>query len=117
MIKAFIFFATTLLFGVVNACDCDTVYKGNYTWGAEVDVFQPCGSKKVYWVSASSWVKRPLIEYVKNTTTRAYQSVYIEFRGHILNEVRYGFAEQYDGLIRVSEISYQSRKESVECSG
>ena len=117
MNKVFIFFASTLLFGVVNACDCDTVYKGNYTWGAEVDVFQPCGSEKVYWVSASSWVKGPLIEYVKNTTIRAYQSVYIEFRGHILNEVRDGFAEQYDGLIRVSEITYQSRKEAVECSG
>ncbi len=117
MKKPFILFASTLLFGVVNAGDCDAVYKGNYTWGAEVDVFQPCGSEKVYWVSASSWVKSPLIEYVKNTTSRAYQSVYIEFRGRILNEVRDGFAEQYDGLIRVSEITYQSRKESVECSG
>ena len=117
MRKAFILFMTTFMVGVVNAGDCDAVYKGNYTWGAEVDVFQPCGSEKVYWVSASSWVKRPLIEYLKNTTTRAYQSVYIEFRGHIMNEVRDGFAEQYDGLIRVSEITYQSRKEAVQCSG
>ena len=47
MIKACILFAATFLFGVVNAGDCDAVYKGNYTWGAEVDVFQPCGSEKV----------------------------------------------------------------------
>ena len=44
-------------------------------------------------------------------------SLYIEFRGLILNEVRDGFAEQYDGLIRVSEITCQPRKETVEYSG
>ena len=105
-----------LEFGAVKANGCEIVFKGLYTWGAEVNVFQPCGSKDVFWVSASSWVQRPLIEYVKKSISTPYQSIYIEFRGSILNEVRGGFAEQYDGLIRVSEINYKSRDIPVECS-
>ena len=105
-----------LVFSVVNAGDCDRVFRGLYTWGAEVNVFQPCGSGDVFWVSASSWVQGPLIEYVQKNIATPYQSIYIEFRGVLLNEVRDGFAEQYDGLIRVSEITHKSRDIPVECS-
>jgi len=33
-----------------------------------------------------------------------YQPIYLEFRGHLLDEVVDGFAVDYDGLIRISEI-------------
>jgi len=105
-----------LIFSAAKANDCEMVFRGLYTWGAEVNVFQPCGSKDVFWVSASSWVQRPLIEYVQKSIATPYQSIYIEFRGDILNEVRGGFAEVYDGLIRVSEINYKSSEIPVECS-
>ena len=105
-----------LAFSAVKANGCDMVFKGLYTWGAEVNVFQPCGSTDVFWVSASSWVQRPLIDYLKKSIAAPYQSIYIEFRGALLDEVRDGFAEQYDGLIRVSEITHKSRDIPVECS-
>ena len=105
-----------LAFSTVRANGCEMVFKGLYTWGAEVNVFQPCGSKDVFWVSASSWVQRPLIEYVQKSTATPYQSIYIEFRGALLNEVRGGFAEQYDGLVRVSEINHKSSEIPVGCS-
>ena len=105
-----------LAVSTVKADDCTRVFNGLYTRGAEVNVFQPCGSNEIFWVSASSWVQGPLIEYVQKSIATPYQSIYIEFRGVLLNEVRDGFAEQYDGLIRVSEINYKSSEIPVECS-
>jgi hypothetical protein len=116
MRAALFFVVSILVFSAIEANDCEMVFKGLYTWGAEVNVFQPCGSKDVFWVSASSWVQGPLIEYVQKSIATPYQSIYIEFRGVLLNEVRGGFAEQYDGLIRVSEINHKSRDIPVECS-
>jgi hypothetical protein len=105
-----------LAVSTVKADDCTRVFNGLYTRGAEVNVFQPCGSNEIFWVSASSWVLRPLIDYVENSTSSPYQPIYIEFRGNILNEVRAGFAAQYDGLIRVSEIKHQSSQIPAGCS-
>ena len=115
MIKALLILVSILMLGTANGSDFDKIYKGMYTWGAEVDIFQPCGSDNVFWVSASSWVKGPLIQYVKNASITPYQPIYIEFRGHMLDEVRDGFAEQYDGLVRVSEVMYKSTKARVGC--
>ena len=77
---------------IVIGADCDKTYKGKYVWGHEVDSFQPCNSKKSYWVSASSWVKGPLLDYYKKLKLKPYEPIYIEFRGHVLNEVVDGFA-------------------------
>jgi hypothetical protein len=103
------------LFPAVAIADDEKTFKGRYTWGAEVDAFQPCGSEEVFWVSASSWVQGPLIEFVKQQTNKPYQPVYIEFRGHMLNEVRDGFAESYDGLVRISEIHVKSKDIPKKC--
>jgi len=116
VMRAALFLVVSMLaFSAVKANDCNRVFKGMYTWGGEVNVFQPCESSDVFWVSASSWVLRPLIEYVKKSISTPYQSIYIEFRGNILNEVRGGFAEQYDGLIRVSEVNHKSGYIPAEC--
>lgn len=87
-----------------NGADCDLIYSGRYTWGAEVNSFQPCESDSVYWVSASSWVLDPLKRFIEAHTASPYQSVYVEFRGHLLDEQVGGFAADYDGLIRISEV-------------
>jgi hypothetical protein len=83
----------------------DRNYRGIYTGGHEVNTFQPCGSEETYWVSASSWILSPLKEYVESSKSQPYQPVYLEFRGRLLNENVDGFAENYDGLIRISEIN------------
>ena len=109
--------ALALLLGSAStSADCDEIFRGRYTWGAEVDSFRPCGSGLKYWVDASSWVQGPLIDFVREHTKEPYQPVYIEFRGHLLNEVLDGFAEGYDGLIRVSEIFLTSQDVPDKCA-
>jgi len=46
----------------------------------------------------------PLLDYHKNKTGKPYQATYIEFREHMLNEEVDGFAANYDGLMRMSEL-------------
>ena len=92
----------------------DEIYRGTYTWGHEVDVFKPCDSKKEYWVSYN-WAGYRLKEFYKNNTTQPYQPIYLEFRGHLLNEEVDGFAEQYDGLIHISEVKTLSKEVSGTC--
>ena len=109
---------TVILYVLLAGCtggDIDDVYKGRYFWGAEVDAFHPCGTDVAYWVSASSWVKSPLNDYLRSNTAESYQPVYIEFRGHLLNEEVDGFARDYDGLIRISEVLFRSVEIPAAC--
>jgi len=93
-----------LLAAPLFASECDIHFRGVYTRGHEVRSFQPCQSNRQFWVSASSWVQRPLTEYVEGHAAGPYHQVYLEFRGQMLDEPLDGFAADYDGLVRVSEI-------------
>ena len=84
--------------------DCERQFAGTYVWGHEVHSFRPCDESATYWVSASGWVIAELQEHYESETERYYQPIYIQFRGQILNEVTDGFASDYDGLIRISEV-------------
>jgi hypothetical protein len=112
---------TILLIGMLlqpvmtTAATCDRTYTGLYRWGAEVNTFQPCGSDTTYWVSASAWILGPLKAYLQQHTGRPYQPVYIEMRGHLLDEETGGFASQYDGLVRISEIISKDTKIPAGC--
>lgn len=102
----------------LSAADCDSIHRGLYTYGAEVDAFRPCGSEKEYWVNVTPWVREPLAGFLKERkATEPYQPVYIEFRGHILNDKRDGFAAQYDGLIHISEVLVISEPSDKQCRG
>jgi len=95
---------------------CDRSYTGLYYRGAEVNTFQPCGSDTTYWVSASTWVLGPLQAYLQQHTRRPYQPLYIEMRGHLLDEETGGFASRYDGLIRISEILGKDTRIPAGCA-
>jgi len=85
----------------------DKIYEGIYIWGHEVHSFTPCNSKISYWVGyhyAGHWMN----EFYKQNHTKPYQKMYIKFRGRILDEQVDGFAEQYDGLIHISEVKNYS---------
>lgn len=45
-----------------------------------------------------------MTEFYKNNQKEPYQYMFIKFRGHLLDEVVDGFAKDYDGLIRISEV-------------
>jgi len=104
--------AAALLTGCSKA---EQVHRGVYVWGHEVRVFQPCDSKKSFWISTSEWVQEPLLDYYRAHTSQPYQMIYIEFRGMELDEPLDGFARDHDGLIRISEVLGQSMTVPEEC--
>ena len=109
MMMGFLIVALAIMFTVdAKGAEYDNEYQGIYYWGAEVNTFSPCDLEKTFWVSGSSWLLRPLYDYVKEETKSPYQPVYIEFRGHLLDEKLDGFASDYDGLIRISELRLKS---------
>lgn len=97
-----------------GSLDYDRVYKGTYVWGAEVDVFAPCNADDEYWASYN-WAGRKLVEFYKGKVKKPYKPIYVEFRGHMLDEEVDGFAENYDGLIHVSEVKVIEVEIPDEC--
>lgn len=93
----------------------DEEYRGILYWGHEVRDFSPCDSEKVYAVSGSSWVLGPLYDDMVNKKSSPYQTVYIIFRGHLLDEILDGFASKLDGLIRISKIRSYTFTIPSEC--
>ena len=92
----------------------DRIYKGKYTYGPEAKIFSPCSSEVAYWVSFD-WAGLQMQEYYKQHQQVPYQRLYIEFRGHLLNEKVDGFAFEYDGLIRISEVKKQTFELPDDC--
>ena len=105
----------SLMFSTV-ACahDIDKTYIGKYTWGLEVESFTPCNSDISYWVSYN-WAGSDMHKFYKENNKEPYQSLYIEFRGHLLNEKVDGFAVDYDGLIHISEVKQYSFELPKSC--
>ncbi|MCF6189806.1 MAG: hypothetical protein L3J51_04970 [Cocleimonas sp.] len=99
---------------LLNATNHEIEYKGIYSWGAEVHSFKPCGSKKSYWVSYD-WAGIKMHEHYISTAKKPYQLMYVEFRGQVLNEVVDGFAKDYAGLVRISEVSEYTFRIPVQC--
>ncbi len=85
----------------------DEIYEGIYSWGHEVHSFTPCNSKTSYWVGYY-FAGIEMNEFYRENHKKPYQSMYIKFKGHILNEEVDGFAQQYDGLIHISEVKNYS---------
>jgi hypothetical protein len=87
-----------------NRCECDQQFSGAYVWGHEVHTFQSCDQSEIHWVSASGWVIADLLQHYESFPGEPYEPLYITFRGHILDEEVDGFASDYAGLIRISEV-------------
>ncbi len=99
----------------VNGVECDKIYKGKYSWGEGVHSFTPCNSNITYWVSFN-WAGIEMHEYYKSNLKNPYQIMYIKFRGHMHDEVLDGFAEEYDGLIHISEVKEYSFELPASCN-
>jgi len=107
--------ALTALLLASNLNAHDQIFKGAYVRGHEVDAFKPCGSKHSFWASYN-WVGQELVEFYKSKPRDPYQPIYVEFRGHILNEELDGFAMAYDGIIRISEVLLIKDEIPAECN-
>jgi hypothetical protein len=93
----------------LSACASDSIVRGRFYWGHEVRSFQPCGSKNSYWVRAPEQALQPLrerSEALRVQRNQPYPPLYIEAVGTIdTQSKREGFAQSYDGLFHLREVS------------
>lgn len=111
-----------LLMSAASACgprqdDSATaaVVGGHYVWGAEVNVFSPCGSGLEYWVDAAPPILHTLREQYAALGLPPYQAVFIEVRGEIGPVLDCGFCEDYDGSFQVEELIQMRSPGPEEC--
>ncbi len=89
--------------------------KGYYIYGVEVSSFQPCGSKKVYWVVGTNEILADLTKKYEQLNTKLYGEVFAVFKGKNIGRAKDGFAQDYDGQVKVEKIIDLKRKSSKDC--
>lgn len=81
---------------------------GLYTFGHEVETFQPCHSKQVFWVTGREASLKPLRQWVekqRRTTGKPYQPIYVKLDGRVdTKSKRDGFAASYDGIFHLKKV-------------
>jgi hypothetical protein len=112
--------AVTLMLGVAgSAVAGDGALRGRFYWGHEVESFQPCGSKKAYWVKGDKKVLQPLrerTERLREQRGKPYQPIYVEAVGAIdTKSRREGFAGDYHGLFHLRKVARASNVVPKDC--
>ena len=99
-----------LLLLLAAGCNTDTEslrYRGDYTFGHEVNTFCPQINSQCYWLSAdtSQAVREQLKSLYQKKTPGLYKPVCIVVEGIIDRSTpRSGFAADYDGLITITTL-------------
>ena len=105
--------STFLISGVIGlttwsaACAEPIRYRGEYTYGHEVNIFCPAINSQCYWLSSDtrSDVRDSLQSLAAQDTSKPYQAHCIVIEAEIDGDTeRDGFAADYDGLIAVTEL-------------
>jgi len=99
----------SLLFAslVAIAGEHELRYRGEYTYGHEVNVFCPAISSQCYWLSGETHgvMRAALEELSVEQKAKPYDSVCVVIEGKIdRDSAREGFAEDYDGLVTVTRL-------------
>ena len=92
-----------------------TVFFGHYTYGHEVNSFQPCLSDKLFWVEGDNKSLEQLEKSYNALKVKSYQDVYVEITAKLLAQSDDGFAASYDGNIYVNQIIKIRKKSKVDC--
>jgi hypothetical protein len=94
---------------------------GLYIFGHEVETFQPCHSKQVFWVVGSEASLKTLRQQAEKkhlSTGKPYQAIYVELDGRVdTKSKRDGFAASYDGLFRFGKIEVVKFDVPSSCPG
>jgi len=89
--------------------------QGMYTWGEGVNSVRLCGAGITYWVSANVNIQKNLQDKHSSLTKKPYEEVYIKFQGTLLDEELFGFAANYDGLMRIRKIILIDKLKPGQC--
>ena len=113
--------ALAFMMGVTGAAwASDSTLRGRFYWGHEVRSFQPCGSKKAYWVLGEDKVLEPLrkrSEKLRERHGKPYPPIYIEAMGIVDTESkREGFAKDYPGVFHLHEVRRVSNVVPKRCA-
>ncbi|MBV35554.1 MAG: hypothetical protein CMP47_08870 [Rickettsiales bacterium] len=81
-----------------------SVTKGSYMYGSEVSSFQPCGTDQELWVIGDETITGELHNDYMEMVEKPYEQVFVSFRGHQLEKASEGFAADYDGQFKVTEV-------------
>ncbi|NIS89133.1 MAG: META domain-containing protein [Woeseiaceae bacterium] len=82
-------------------------YRGEYTYGHEVNIFCPAINSQCYWLSADTpgHVREKLKKLAAPSTSKPYEPICVVIEAEIDRETRRdGFAADYDGLITVTHL-------------
>ena len=114
MMLAFIFKHPIIaILGLASCATADVdseVFEARYTWGHEVNTVQLCGSESIYWVETSTEIYNQLREFHASNTSAPYESVFIRFSGVSAGEASDGFAERYDGVFKIENVTELRRE-------
>ena len=92
--------------------------RGHYTWGAEVETFQPCGSKQTFWVVGDKALLQPLRDksaQLAQARGKPYQPVYIEASGVSEGKATDGFAMDHDAVYRLKTVQAVNETSPADC--
>jgi len=118
--------AIILFLGVVlSAWGSDQAlrYRGQYSFGHEVNIFCPEINSQCYWLSpdTSQQQRQQLKQLVAENTDKAYQAICVVVEGQIIRDPAakqaIGFAADYDGLFTVSRLYGLCDKAKVVTQG
>lgn len=92
--------------------------RGRYTWGAEVETLQPCGSEQTYWLAGDTAQLQPLrdrAQAVAQSTGKPYTPIYVEVAAARDSTQPDGFAADYDGVFRLRSLHSVADTLPVDC--
>jgi len=98
-------------------------YRGQYTFGHEVNTFCPAINSQCYWLNPETALhQRQLLKQLAvNNTSKAYQAICVVLEGKINRDPEaknsIGFAAEYDGLFTVKNIFGLCSKTSIVTQG
>ena len=98
-------------------------YRGQYTFGHEVNTFCPAINSQCYWLSpeTAQQQRQLLKQLAANNTNKAYESICLVVEGKINRDPEaknsIGFAAEYDGLFTVNTIFGLCSKTSIVTHG
>ena len=93
----------------------DSLVHGHYTWGHEVRTFKPCGSAKTFWVAGDPALLQQLRKAAESSQAKPYDPIYVEVSGTLEAKATDGFAADYDGVYRFTDIHVVQKPAPGDC--
>ncbi|WP_428356048.1 META domain-containing protein [Methyloprofundus sp.] len=95
-------------------------YRGQYTYGHEVNTFCPANNSQCYWINpaTSAQLSQQLPQLSVANTQRPFQPICVILQGRIDRETKAdGFAADYDGLIEIEKVYGLCRQTAIVTQG